>query len=826
MGIPGSANLLLAGGGAQAYEIEQSLRFDGGRPSRLTYDNSSGTNNSSSAWTLSFWMKRGSDVVTSQYGNDLHLMMWTPSGSCANTEYFLIADPQHGTTSIQNCMSFRGGGYSGNAANKLRDCSAWYHFVWRGNTGSSSNIIYINGEPVTAYNQGPSSMTSQYVNGQSRWSIGNSYTGCSSNPWDGYLAEVIFVDGQTLDHEDFGEFDDNGVWRPIQYTGTFGTNGYYLKFDPSATNGVGHDHSGNGHHWTASNINTSGSNTDVFSDTPTNNFMVWNRNNKYHSDQHETQEANLRFETVSSGDSSEIRGTFATNTGKWYCEFTLNSANGTSVGLVQSRYQNYSSWIGNGVDPTKDAYSWAYRTDNGSTFHDQVTTSSYGSSLGNGDILMMAWDVDAGKIWWGKNGTWFSSGNPASGTNPAYTDSDISSGEFLDVACGHPGTNASITMNAGQRAFGYTPPSGFKTLCTANLPAPDIADGSDYFNTSLWTGTGSPVGITGVGFQPDLVWVKARSRTADHKLQDSVRGSYRYLQSNLQNGENTNSANDWFRSFDSDGFTVAQYTTGGTSTSEWAGNGDTYVGWSWLAANGTSSNTAGGITSTVSVNASAGFSIVTYSGSAQNDTVGHGLGVAPSLIIFKRLNNTTSWPVYHSAIGPSNLVQLNEYAAQSSSGNSFGSTPTAPTSTVFSVGDNGGTNYGDMVAYCFAEVEGYSKVGTYEGNGSSDGPFIYCGFKPAWIMFKHYSGSIAYQENAIWAIYDAKRDTYNVADAKLQAHVTSPESTSAAIDILSNGFKLRGVGDERNKGSGSYYLYVAFAQHPFGGDGVSPATAR
>ncbi len=810
MGIPGSANLLLAGGGAQAYEIEQSLRFDGGRPSRLTYDNSSGTNNSSSAWTLSFWMKRGSDVVTSQYGNDLHLMMWTPSGSCANTEYFLIADPQHGTSSIQNCMSFRGGGYSGNIDNRLGDCSAWYHFVWRGNTGSSSNIIYINGNPVTAYNQGPSSMTSQYVNGQSRWSIGNSYTGCSSNPWDGYLAEVIFVDGQTLAHTDFGEFDDNGVWRPIQYTGTFGTNGYYLKFDPSATNGVGHDHSGNGHHWTASNINTSGSNTDVFSDTPTNNFMVWNRNNKYPNDQHETQEANLRFETVSSGDSSEIRGTFATNTGKWYCEFTLNSANGTSVGLVQSRFRNESSWIGNGVDPTKDAYSWAYRTDNGSTFHDQVTTSSYGSSLGNGDILMMAWDVDAGKIWWGKNGTWFSSGNPASGTNPAYTDSDISGGEFLDVACGHPGTNGSITMNAGQRAFGYTPPSGFKTLCSANLPVPDIADGSQYYNNVLWSGNGTSQSITGVGFKPDFVWEKTRNDTSNHWLTDAVRGVNKILSSSLQDSEVTN--NNSIQSFDSDGFSVG-------SDGAFNGSGVTMVAWNWLGANGTSSNTAGGITSTVSVNASAGFSIVTYDGSAQNDTVGHGLGVAPSLIIFKRRNNTTSWPVYHSAIGPSNFVQLNEATASGSSGNSFGSTPTAPTSTVFSVGNNGGTNYGTMVAYCFAEVEGYSKFGTYKAFDYADNVFIYLGFTPAFFMLK------ATDQSSNWCIFDSARHPYNGPNAPNLRPNQNGTEQYFPLDFLSNGIKLRSAGTDVGHANKTY-IYAAFAQHPFGGDGVSPATAR
>ena len=487
---------------------------------------------------------------------------------------------------------------------------------------------------------------------------------------------------------------------------------------------------------------------------------------------------------------------------------------------------------------TSDAYV-AY------CFSEKSGISKFGSYTGNGSStgpfvecgfkprFVMLKRTDAASNWFmydtirGTNNKLYAD---VPGAENSEDGGSTSSNTILSLSSGFQLTSSNGSNQSGGTyifmafAENFSADDTYKALNTANLPAPEIKDGSDYFNTVLYTGNGSNASatqaITGVGFQPDLVFIKGRSVLSGGFITDAVRGASNRLSPNTQNPENT--SGDWFSSFDTDGFTVK----GDANNSN--ASGETFAAWNWLAGNSTSTNTAGSIsgTVTVSVNASAGFSIVTYNGSAQNDTVGHGLGVAPSLIIFKRRNNTTSWPVYHSAIGPSNFVQLNETTASSSSGTSFGSTPTAPTSTVFSVGDNGGTNYGTMVAYCFAEVEGYSKFGKYEGNGDSNGPFIYCGFKPAWVMFKHYSGTIAYQENAIWAIYDAKRDTYNVADAKVQAQSNAAESTSAAIDILSNGFKLRGVGDERNKGTGSYYLYVAFASNPFGGSGVSPATAR
>ncbi len=497
--------------------------------------------------------------------------------------------------------------------------------------------------------------------------------------------------------------------------------------------------------------------------------------------------------------------TFGVTEGKWYCEVTLGGTN-CFLGLVNSTHYRLS-YIG-----STTLFAVA---DNNSEYSPNSTRSfSSLSSFTTGDVIGFALDATSKTCDVYKN-------NSKVLTYDTFT---LDGPYFFAFDRNAPSPTVTHTVNFGQRAFAYTPPTGFNALNTSNLPAPTVKDGSDYFNTSLWTGTGSPVAVTGIGFQPDLVWVKARSRTADHKLQDSVRGSFRYLQSNLTNAENTNSANDWFRSFDSDGFTVAQYTTGGTSTSEWAGNGDTYVGWSWLAANGTSTNTDGSITSTVSANPTAGFSIVSYTGTNSSATVGHGLGVELAMYIVKDRDNGNNWAVYHQDLGNTTCLFLDTNAAQATASSTYWNN-TSPTSTTFSIGNNARTGAArDYIAYCFAEVEGYSKFGSYTANASLDGPCIYCGFKPALIIFKNTSTTEA------WSIFDSTRNDYNGPDAKmLLPSSNAAESTSANrdIDFLSNGFKIRASsGLNPNTNSGNVYIFAAFASHPFGGSGVSPATAR
>jgi len=341
------------------------------------------------------------------------------------------------------------------------------------------------------------------------------------------------------------------------------------------------------------------------------------------------------------------------------------------------------------------------------------------------------------------------------------------------------------------------------------MPYTTIKKPSDYFNTKLYTPDGSSsFAVTGVGFQPDLVWVKSRNYTEDNQLNDSVRGATKGLQSNLTNAETTQA--NGLTSFDSDGFTVG-------NLSDYNFNGDSLVSWNWLGANGTASNTDGSITSTVSANTTSGFSIVSYTGTGSNATVGHGLGVVPKMFIIKnRDDGTGHWRVYHSSVGPTkygNLDGADTFATASTPYNN-----TDPTSSVFSIGTDNRTNASgqNMIAYCFAEVKGFSKIGSYVGNGSTDGTFVYTGFKPAWVIQK----PIDVAQN--WQIHDTKRDGYNPKNDNLSSNNSNSEADNKFIDILSNGFKLR-RSDVLNV-SGDNYIYMAFAEEPLVGD--NPATAR
>ena len=336
-----------------------------------------------------------------------------------------------------------------------------------------------------------------------------------------------------------------------------------------------------------------------------------------------------------------------------------------------------------------------------------------------------------------------------------------------------------------------------------------INKGSSYFNTKLYTGTGASNSVTGVGFKPDWVWIKRRETTSSHALFDINRGVNKQLRTNNTNAEENVS---WFPSFDTDGFTV--------STTEADGNasGGTYVAWNWLGSNTTTANTSGTISSTLSVNQTAGFSIVSYTGTGANATVGHGLGVVPKMIFFKRRNTTANWNVYNSTIGATNKLNLNTTDASSASGD-FNNTE--PTSSVFSVATAGEVNASGStyIAYCFADVKGYSKIGSYTGNGSTDGTFVYTGFSPAFVMFKRTDSTSG------WGMFDNKREPFNLNDTRLLANTTGADDTSTdnGIDFLSNGFKWRTASGWNASAS---YIYMAFAENPFVSSTSIPTTAR
>jgi len=366
-----------------------------------------------------------------------------------------------------------------------------------------------------------------------------------------------------------------------------------------------------------------------------------------------------------------------------------------------------------------------------------------------------------------------------------------------------------MTANFGSRAFAYAAPSGYKALCTANLDPPTIADGSKYFDTKLWTGTNTNASVTvsGYKFSPDFIWAKSRSNPFSHNIYDIVRGTGKGLYSDNTGAEVTNNQYGYISAFNSYGFTA---TPGSADNDFFNGTNKTYVGWAWDAGDSTAPNTDGSITSQVRAQPSAGFSIVTYTGGAANSTVGHGLNAEPYVIICKsRTQSSAGWDVYHRSIGKDKFLILNQNYAEGVYSNHWGTS--GPDSTTFGVSQaNYFNNHGDMVAYCFAPVEGYSAMGSYTGNGSDDGPFVFTGHSVAWIMIK--------RSDAVdnWVIYDVARDTYNIGGRRLYPDLTNLESQNVShyVDILSNGFKVRSTGGMLNANGGNY-IYMSFASNPF-----------
>jgi hypothetical protein len=328
-----------------------------------------------------------------------------------------------------------------------------------------------------------------------------------------------------------------------------------------------------------------------------------------------------------------------------------------------------------------------------------------------------------------------------------------------------------------------------------------INDPSVYFQTTLYTGNGGTQSVTNGGnsnLQPDWLWIKDRDDTYKHILVDSVRGATKHISSNSNAVEVTNTAN--VTSFASNGFALS-------SDGNVNANNDKYAAWQWKANGQGSSNTNGSINTTyTSANTTAGFSIVAFTGTGSNATVGHGLGVTPSMIIVKNLSVTQEWAVYHASLGATKYLELNLTAASGTASNRWNNT--SPTNSVFSVGSdasvNGSSN--NIIAYCFAEKQGYSKFGSYTGNGNADGAFVYTGFKPAFVIVKRSS------DTQSWVLWDSKRDGYNQTDKSLTPNETGAEETRS-VDFLSNGFKQRQNNTATN--AASTYIYMAFAEHPF-----------
>jgi len=763
----------MGGSNPTGYNLTRSLRFRSSATAYLSRTPASAGNRKT--WTWSAWVKRGvlgtrQVLFSCNAANNDNQRFFIELGNTSD-DLSITAFTQVWKTTTQ----------------VFRDPSAWYHIVVNIDTtqATASNRIklYINGAQVTAFaaSNDPSLNADLGINQASAHSLGQSTA--SSFYFDGYMTEINFIDGQALTPSSFGSTNTlTGVWQPARYAGTYGTNGFYLPFtDNSALTtssnvGLGKDFSGNSNYWTTNNISiTAGVTYDSMTDVPTltsaasTNFCTMNP--VYVSDIKAAPtlaDANLTINPLYDG---FMNGTIALpSSGKFYWEATVVTAttgtNQTALGVNTNQGNNRVQ-------------------------HNFVPVLN--------DVWGVAVDIDSLSVSWYKN-------------NVLDTTKLLSAG-LAYFPFFYTDTNPSPTQkwaaNFGQRPFVYTPPTGYKTLNTFNLPTNTIVKGNTVMDATTYTGTGATLAITNSGsMRPDFVWLKGRSSPYNHALFDSIRGANKVLFSNGTSSEQTETAGS-LSAFDSNGFTLAS----GTATHA-AVNvaGQTFVGWQWQAGQGSSSsNTSGTITSTVSVNASAGFSVVTYTGTGATATVGHGLGVAPKFIIFKKRSAAENWMCVHTS-----LTNYNWYLILNSTSAQIGDATIGnidPTSTRFEVGtsplDN--TSGATYVAYCWAPIAGYSAFSGYIGNGSGNGPFVYLGFRPKYIMIKSSSNAVD------WIVEDSSRNTYNVSNSKLSPNTSGTEFTdtnAVGIDFLSNGFKLKGV-DAAVNASGYTYIYAAFAENPF-----------
>jgi len=642
----------------------------------------------------------------------------------------------------------------------------------------------------------------------------------------------------------------------------FGTGGFRLDFNASDLNTTGGsrtdpygsdtdqpnnsiaDASGSGNHLSYSGVVA----TDFSKDSPENNFCVLNALGKQSSGA--VSEGNLKAVITSGGNSGRIPGTFAVNSGKWYWEVRQSSSNRFGMGVFDT-----DRYVMTNEDLGSDAYEWGFITsDNsgsGARRNSNTIVNGYGGETADGHVVMVALDVDNEAIYFGKQGSWFNNGTSDNSatvkgqieagttTNAAYTGVSgrltpsfvrQTSNNTLHVNFGQDDTFAGNETTAGNTdgngngSFQYEPPSGFLALCSDNLPNLTISpaqssQADDHFNTFLYTGTNATNRNVALNtFTPDWVWLKARSAADNHVVIDSSRessGTYPNLHPNNTDAE----ASDSHPKIITNGIQVS----GGL----YDNNNVNFVVWNWKANGGTtSSNSDGDITSTVQANTTAGFSIVLYTGNGTNNsdvTIGHGLGVKPAMVILKARDNTSSdnWIVWHQNLSPDATYTTDLLFLDSGNGENYYSDQfKSVQDTTFTIrtvdATNGRVNQNTIkyLAYCFAEIEGYSKFGKYIGNNSTDGPFVYTGFRPAFLMLKRSNDSGSFQ------LLDNKRNTFNSTDIYLFTPGNGSEvdgsglSTPINIDFLSNGFKVRTQEAVYNS-SGGTFVYMAFATQPF-----------
>jgi hypothetical protein len=806
-------------------------------------------------WTLGMWIKRVRIATSSSHTS---MATWGQhSGSGSARGYGMVND----YTGTINGMSFENNNGSSwhltTRTNAMyRDTAGWTHVCWRYDSTQATEAdrarMYVNGELITNLQ----STTYPAQNADHSWNsggyqfIGTNGTGTNgNNPYqgfDGYIAEVINIDGTSLDPMDNLVETKNGVIIPKDPSGlTFGSEGFHLKFESSSD--LGNDSSGNNNDFTVVGL----SSFDQTTDTPTNNFCVINA--VYAGDQTDANKygtlskGNLQHEFSSSSDAARPCTHKTPASGKWYFEYVITGGGGTGdyapgAGIIDPNEYTMNTAGYNAVGAIQ------YANNLNKVYKGTSVSGTYSGSRGsNNDVMGIAVDMDNGAFYVSKNGTFQtidggSQGDPTSGASrtgagATWTPASEFTSGMVPLSAPMGGSQPIIIMNFGQEGtfaniktagnnsdgnghgnFFSAVPEGYLAICTANLSVADEVDPAqtddDYpqklFTALAYSGDGG--GSQTTGFQPDLVWVKARNTGQSHGLFDSSRGTSKVLNSNSTSEEISSSG---LTSFNSTGYTMGNF---------YNQSGNTYASWSWRANGGTTSTDSNGsVNSTVQADPSGSFSIVKFVGgisSAGTETIGHGLNKAPSFIInfcyddldggdgnrWTRADGLTNWNY---------VLKLNATDDQiDKSGNGNMS---APTSTVFSINNTDilGAGSQKIISYCFANCEGYIKSGTYVGNGdtSGNGTFVYTGFKPAWVMVK----KLAVNN---WRIQDNARDPYNPA-----YHMLVPNSSAAEDaytdgtdynDFLSNGFKVARGGDAANwNADGATYLYLAMAHNPF-----------
>jgi hypothetical protein len=713
-----------------------------------------------------------------------------------------------GTSSVDN-VNDSGGTY---VMYSFAEVSGYSKFGSYSGSGSS-------GKAVTGLGFRPAFLMVKRTDSTSNWAMydntrsttnprrKNVWANLSDEEYDNSAYDIDFdADGFTLQTSDSQRNASSGEY-------------IYMAFADTREAAFFKDVTTNGNHWTPVNLDY----RDSVPDVPTNSFCTANPLHKRLDGTVTVSEGNLQISAGSGyGGDNRFAGTTGVSSGKWYFEMLRTDATGlgnqTATGVFDADTALSSgAYSGNGTNSGAASNEWAL-TDRGYACNTSTYTNLSGTigTVAQNKVVQVAVDMDNKKIWFGIDNTF--SGDPAAGSGEAFSNLPTTILPMLYTAqstqvfnfgqdSSFAGNKSTANANAdgnGHGSFAYAPPSGYLALCSQNLPDAAIIDGTENFNTVLYTGNAGTQSITGVGFDPDFTWAKNRaSASYHHELYDTVRGDNKRIFSSQTDAEATG-----YLQFISDGFSL---TSGGGINA----NSNNHVAWNWLAgtafSNDASATGVGTIDSSGQVNTTAGFSIVSYTGNSSTDgqTVAHGLSSAPEMVIIKNRSNARNWRTYHSALGATKYINLDETAAAATYG-SFNDT--APTSTVFSTTDSDAdraTNYNsdNYIAYCFHSVEGYSKVGSYVGNGSSDGPFVYTGMAVSWVMIK------ASSTTGNWFIVDTVRDPFNPTDDRLYPNLSNAESDATALDSVSNGFKVRNSWSDMNT-NGQTYIFLAFASQP------------